>query len=121
MGRGLGRFDLGVARHSLLPELEAEILAIIGRELSEESLAFFNALFRELLKHGSVSLIHSKQEQIPQMREPAYNLGFFIREGVVQHPHPATVAAAQTQILHRLKVSRLRVLQLMKVFMHERE
>src|SRR5215469_2648420 len=52
------------------------------------------------------------------MRETPGNLGLLVREGIIQHPHSRGVALAQIESFDRIEVSRLRVLQLVEVFMH---
>src|SRR5262245_22759961 len=53
------------------------------------------------------------------MCEALYNLRLLIRKWVVQYPHAARVAAVQAEGFYRFVISRLSVLQLVKMLVHQ--
>ena len=54
------------------------------------------------------------------MRKALGHFRLLVWKWVIQHPHPARVTATQVESVQRLVVSRLSVLQLMKVLVHDR-
>ena len=121
IGSRFRALDLCVSSYSLLPQLEAQVLPIVRRELREEFGSRSNVLGGQRLKSLPVGRTQGSRQEMANLGEGRVNLRIVVGEWVIQHPHARGVSPRQTQFVYRIENAGLCVLELMKVLVHQRD
>ena len=117
--RELAHAVLGVARDSLLPELEAEVLVVVGRHQCLERALRVEVRAERRGRRRARLLRERLVKTRAHHRELRLDLRLVVRKREVQHPASLLVAPREAEGFHSRIVARLRVLHLMEVLVEQ--